>query len=108
MIIRELQKERARAVQKLREGRRLAMFGVAPPRYWLIAAKDVQLGGSSLGLCMKHVGCSMVLDTGTSVLLGPPTKVTGNSRALWRLRDTAGCAIPTLCDSFSFKCHLVL
>ena len=39
--------------------------------YWLISAKDIKVGGATLSLCNKFLGCDMVVDTGTSILAGP-------------------------------------
>merc|ERR1711959_842242 len=40
--------------------------------YWLISASDIKVGGKSTGSCNFLTGCEMVVDTGTSVLAGPP------------------------------------
>jgi len=39
--------------------------------YWLVSAKDIKVGGTSIGACNAFTGCEMVVDTGTSVLAGP-------------------------------------
>merc|ERR1712196_749566 len=41
--------------------------------YWLISAKDIKVGGVSTKACNWLTGCYMVVDTGTSVLAGPPS-----------------------------------
>merc|ERR1719183_3364964 len=41
--------------------------------YWLISASDIKVGGKSSGSCNRFTGCEMVVDTGTSVLAGPPS-----------------------------------
>jgi len=43
--------------------------------YWLISAKDIKIGGESTKSCNAFLGCYMVVDTGTSVLAGPPNAV---------------------------------
>jgi len=43
--------------------------------YWLISAKDVKVGGNSIGACNFLTGCYMVVDTGTSILAGPTSAV---------------------------------
>merc|ERR1719261_1160250 len=40
--------------------------------YWLISASDIKVGGASTKACNWLTGCYMVVDTGTSVLAGPP------------------------------------
>jgi cathepsin D len=42
--------------------------------YWLISVKDIKIG-SATGNCPSFIGCEMVVDTGTSILAGPPTGV---------------------------------
>merc|ERR1711907_749237 len=39
--------------------------------YWLVSAKDIKVGGTSIGACNAFTGWEMVVDTGTSVLAGP-------------------------------------
>jgi len=39
--------------------------------YWLVAASDIKVGGTSAKLCPFFIGCQMVVDTGTSVIAGP-------------------------------------
>jgi len=43
--------------------------------YWLVSASDIKVGGSSIKACNFLTGCYMVVDTGTSVLAGPPSAV---------------------------------
>lgn len=40
--------------------------------YWMVSASDVKLGGASTGACDGSNGCLMVVDTGTSIFVGPP------------------------------------
>jgi len=43
--------------------------------YWLVSASDIQVGGQSTKACNGFIGCLMVVDTGTSVIAGPPKAV---------------------------------
>jgi cathepsin D len=43
--------------------------------YWLISAKSIDVAGSSAVSCNFLTGCYMVVDTGTSVIAGPPSTV---------------------------------
>merc|ERR1712072_1557955 len=43
--------------------------------YWLVSASDIKVGGDSIKACNWLTGCYMVVDTGTSVLAGPPAAV---------------------------------
>ena len=43
--------------------------------YWLISATDIKVGGASIKKCNWLTGCYMVVDTGTSILAGPPDAV---------------------------------
>lgn len=43
--------------------------------YWLVSAKDILVGGVSTKACNWLTGCEMVVDTGTSVIVGPPSDV---------------------------------
>jgi len=40
--------------------------------YWLVSASDIKVGGTSTKACGWLLGCDMVVDSGTSVLAGPP------------------------------------
>merc|ERR1712070_884482 len=43
--------------------------------YWLISASSMKVGGKEAVKCNFLTGCYMVVDTGTSVLAGPPSDV---------------------------------
>jgi len=43
--------------------------------YWLISASGMKVGGKQAVKCNWLTGCYMVVDTGTSVLAGPPSSV---------------------------------
>jgi len=40
--------------------------------YWLVSASDIKVGGHSIKQCNWLTGCYMVVDSGTSVIAGPP------------------------------------
>jgi len=42
--------------------------------YWLVSASDIKVGDQSMG-CSSFLGCYMVVDTGTSILAGPPASM---------------------------------
>merc|ERR1719229_2165665 len=52
----------------------VALAGKLLP-YWLVSAKDIKVGGESTKACNRFTGCYMVVDTGTSVIAGPPSTV---------------------------------
>jgi len=52
----------------------LAKAGMLLP-YWLVSASDIKVAGESTNACGWLLGCEMVVDTGTSVLAGPPATV---------------------------------
>jgi len=41
--------------------------------YWLISASDIKVDGKSTSACGAFLGCESVVDTGTSVIAGPPS-----------------------------------
>lgn len=43
--------------------------------YWMISASDIKIGGEATKSCNWLFGCQSVVDTGTSVLAGPPSAV---------------------------------
>jgi len=43
--------------------------------YWLISASDIKIGTESSKACGFLLGCESVVDTGTSILAGPPAAV---------------------------------
>jgi cathepsin D len=40
--------------------------------YWLVSASDIKVGGDSIKQCNWLTGCYMVVDSGTSIIAGPP------------------------------------
>jgi len=44
-------------------------------QYWLIKGSDIKVGGQSAKVCSWLAGCPLVVDTGTSILTGPPSSV---------------------------------
>jgi cathepsin D len=51
----------------------LKSSGLGAMAYWLISADDISIGGASTKACdgFFSKGCSMVVDTGTSIITGP-------------------------------------
>jgi len=47
--------------------------------YWLLVADDIQVNGKSLNVCLY---CSLIIDTGTSIITGPPGDVDGMIKAI--------------------------
>ncbi len=44
---------------------------ISDPGYWQMKMEDITLNGKSHGLCDKKLGCQAVVDTGSSLLMGP-------------------------------------
>jgi len=43
--------------------------------YWLVSAKDIKVGSAGSVGCNFLTGCELVVDTGTSVIAGPPAAI---------------------------------
>jgi len=73
--------------------------------YWLISASDIKVGGKSTGSCNFLTGCEMVVDTGTSVLAGPPSAMNALIAKIGNV--SADCSnvasLPTLSFTFAGK-----
>lgn len=73
--------------------------------YWLISASDIKVGGVSTKACNWLTGCYMVVDTGTSVLAGPPSQVGALTDKIGNV--TADCSnmhtLPTIDFTFGGK-----
>eukprot|EP00656_Telonema_subtile_P027908 TRINITY_DN3010_c0_g1_i1.p1 TRINITY_DN3010_c0_g1~~TRINITY_DN3010_c0_g1_i1.p1 ORF type:complete len:374 (-),score=119.42 TRINITY_DN3010_c0_g1_i1:260-1381(-) len=73
--------------------------------YWLISASDIKVGGASVKACNWLLGCYMVVDTGTSILAGPPKAVQPLIDAVGNV--SADCSnvhtLPTLSFTFGGK-----
>lgn len=74
--------------------------------YWLIKATDVKVGGASTGACgWGIIGCQMVVDTGTSILAGPPKEANELISKIGNV--SADCsnvaALPTITFTFNGK-----
>jgi len=73
--------------------------------YWLISASDIKIGGKSTSSCNWLTGCYMVVDTGTSVLAGPPA---GANKLIAQIGNvSADCSnvhtLPTISFTFNGK-----
>eukprot|EP00040_Diaphanoeca_grandis_P039102 m.258151 g.258151 ORF g.258151 m.258151 type:complete len:429 (-) comp36195_c0_seq1:68-1354(-) len=80
--------------------------------YWLIKSNDILVNGTSLGLCPK--GCQTVVDTGTSILVGPNNRVNPliqqcNKSGLIQKDGTMPCdlesSLPVLTFEFAEKSY---
>lgn len=71
--------------------------------YWLVSAKDIKVGGKSIGACSWLTGCEMVVDTGTSVLAGPPKSVNALIAPIGNVSSDCSnvASLPTI--TFNFK-----
>jgi hypothetical protein len=54
--------------------------------YWLVSAKDIKVGSTSLG-CNFLTGCEMVVDTGTSVITGPPSAIDKLTKEIGEVKE---------------------
>ena len=75
----------------------VAWVPLAPSVYWEVIAKDIRLGGESLGFCgvpSAASGCRIAVDTGTSLFTGPGEQIrvltAGLRRQLGRNCETRG------------------
>jgi hypothetical protein len=73
--------------------------------YWLISASNLKVGGYGIGVCGWLSECEMVVDTGTSLIVGPPREV---NRLVNQIGDVAeDCSnaanLPTVTFSFGGK-----
>lgn len=53
----------------------LTWVPLSDPGYWQFTLNDIVLNGSSVGLCNGTQGCQAVIDTGSSLLMGPKLMV---------------------------------
>ena len=51
----------------------LVMFPISDQYYWAVKATNILLDGKDIGLCPG--GCTLVADTGTTLLTGPSDKI---------------------------------
>jgi len=58
--------------------------GVSVPGYWQFELEDITIGGQSAGLCStyKHGKCQAVVDTGSSLLMGPRNMIAQMTKKL--------------------------
>lgn len=71
--------------------------------YWLVAASDIKVGGTSTNSCGGVIHCQMVVDTGTSLIAGPPKAVEGLIKAIGNVESDCSNAnsLPTITFTFS-------
>jgi len=73
--------------------------------YWLISGSDIKVGGESTGSCGWLLGCDSVVDTGTSILAGPPSKVNKIIEKIGEVKEDCSNveSLPTI--EFTFNGH---
>jgi cathepsin D len=73
--------------------------------YWLLSAKSIEVAGASAVKCNFLLGCYMVVDTGTSVIAGPPSTVSQLTSKIGNV--SADCSnvgkLPTITFNFDGK-----
>lgn len=71
--------------------------------YWLISAKGVAVAGESAVSCNVLTGCYMVVDTGTSLIAGPPSTVDKLINKIGKVEDDCSNVdkLPVITFSFS-------
>merc|ERR1712072_485959 len=71
--------------------------------YWLISSRGIKVNGNDVTHCNAYLGCYFVVDTGTSVIAGPPSSVNALIAAVGNV--SSDCSnlhtLPTL--SFTFE-----
>lgn len=73
--------------------------------YWLVSATDIKIGGKSTGSCGWLIGCEMVVDTGTSIIAGPPKSVNALIEKVGKVSEDCSNlkTLPTISFSFGGK-----
>merc|ERR1719356_2031130 len=71
--------------------------------YWLISAKAIDVAGASAVSCNFLTGCYMVVDTGTSIISGPPNTVDKLTSKIGKVEDDCSIVdkLPVITFSFS-------
>lgn len=71
--------------------------------YWLISAKAVEVGGEKAVSCNALTGCYMVVDTGTSIIAGPPSTVNQLTDKIGKVEEDCSNVdkLPVITFSFS-------
>merc|ERR1712190_523297 len=71
--------------------------------YWLISAKAIDVAGASAVSCNVLTGCYMVVDTGTSIIAGPPSTVDQLTSKIGKVEDDCSNVdkLPVITFSFS-------
>jgi len=77
-----------------------AHFNILQPLFgfWLITAEDIKVGPITSGACWE---CPMIVDTGSSVISGPPSSVGPLLAKIGNV--TSDCSNATLIPQISFK-----
>jgi cathepsin D len=71
--------------------------------YWLISASDIKIGGVSTKACGWLLGCQSVVDTGTSILAGPPSSVNALISQIGTVKEDCSnvASLPTIVFTFN-------
>jgi len=74
-------------------------------QYWLIKGSDIKVAGQSAKVCSWLLGCQLVVDTGTSILTGPPSSINPLLKLIGNVSEDCSNAgqLPTL--TFSINGH---
>jgi len=73
--------------------------------YWLVSASDIKVAGKSSGSCGALLGCYMVVDTGTSLIAGPPAAIDALTAKIGNVSQDCSNAdtLPTVAISMAGK-----
>mmetsp|Transcript_112353 Transcript_112353/g.194859 ORF Transcript_112353/g.194859 Transcript_112353/m.194859 type:complete len:433 (+) Transcript_112353:117-1415(+) len=88
------------AIREERMASPLHWVPVTNPGYWQFEMQDLMIGENSLQLCGTASSCKAALDTGTSLLAGPPRLVRELAR---RLRAAPDCSNSDELPELGFK-----
>jgi len=79
----------------------LLWAAISDPGYWQFTLSDIVLNGSSLGFCNSKTGCQAVVDTGSSLIMGPKRMVNSLENVL--LKNVKNCKDLSALPSLGFR-----